>query len=85
MLAPTFATAQAQMPRPILVLFSAFLLPGCAASLPAQGYPRLVPLETLLIEAPDAEATPAVTPQSDLESRAAALRARAEALRRAEP
>ena len=81
MLAPTFSTAKAQMPRPILFCLTALLLTGCAAGPPAQGYPRLVPMETLLIAAPAAEATP----QAELATRAAALRTKAEALRRAEP
>ena len=68
------------MPRPILLILSALLLTGCAAGPPVQGYPRLVPMETLLIEAPAETA-----PQAGLAARAAALTARAEALRQAEP
>ncbi|MFC7703169.1 hypothetical protein ACFQXB_03040 [Plastorhodobacter daqingensis] len=67
------------MPR-----FSAFLplclcLAGCAAP-PDGDYPALVPLETLTARADDVSIAPATA--ETLEVRAAALRARAAALRR---
>jgi len=65
------------MPRLALILVCA--LAGCAAASGTE-FPALVPVETLLIEEP---LTP--SPAPGLEARAAALRARAEALRQATP
>lgn len=65
------------MPR--LILFLPLLLAACAAA-PGADFPQLVPAGPLLAEAP---LTP--SPAPGLEGRAAALRARAEALRQANP
>lgn len=59
---------------PALTLGALLWLAGCAA--PGEEYPALVPIDTLLIEAP---LTP--DPAPGLEARAADLRARAAGLR----
>jgi len=66
------------MRSPVLIALC-LSLAGCAGSQGAD-FPKLVPMETLL---GDEELSP--DPAPELEARAAALRARAEALRQAEP
>lgn len=65
---------------PLLLLALTLLLAGCGGAAQMGNYPALVPLDTVLTEEP---LTP--SPAPELEARAAALRARAEALRHATP
>lgn len=63
-----------------LILLLPLALAACGGAAQTGHYPALVPVETLLIEAP-----PPPSPAPALEARASALRARAEALRTATP